>query len=78
MTENTTYILTILLGLSIFLMFYWEKKVSRLWLRLPIINLLLFVILLFMMVIEEIYLTCNPSQRTKYIRTSIKQRFFDP
>lgn len=78
MIEDTVYILTILLGLSIFLMFYWENKVSRLWLRLPIVNLFLFIILLFMMIIEEIYLTCNPDQRTKYIRTSIKQKFFDP
>lgn len=78
MTENVIYILGISLGLSIFLMFYWENTVSRLWLRLPIINLFLLVFLLFMMVIEEIYLTCNPSKRTKYIRTSIKQRFFDP
>jgi predicted tellurium resistance membrane protein TerC len=78
MTENVIYILGISLGLSIFLMFYWENTVSRLWLRLPIINLFLLVFLLFMMVIEEIYLTCNPNKRTKYIRTSIKQRFFDP
>lgn len=78
MTENIVYILSILLVLSVFLMFYWENKVGRLWLRLPIINLLLLVILLFMMIIEELYLTCNPNQRTKYIRTSIKQRFFDP
>lgn len=78
MTENIMYILIILLGLSVFLMFYWENKVGKLWLRLPIVNLFLLVILLLMMIIEEIYLTCNPNQRTKYIRTSIKQRFFDP
>lgn len=78
MTENVIYILGISIGLSIFLMFYWENRVRKLWLRLPIINLFLLVFLLFMMVIEEIYLTCNPNKRTKYIRTSIKQRFFDP
>lgn len=78
MTESIIYILGILSILSIFLMFYWENKVSKLWLRLPIVNLFLLVILLFMMIIEEIYLTCNPNKRTKYIRTSIKQRFFDP
>lgn len=78
MTENIIYILGILLGLSIFLMFYWENKVGRLWLRLPIINLFLLVILLVLMIMEEIYLTCNPNERTKYIRTSVKQRFFDP
>lgn len=78
MSESIVYILSILLTLSTFLMFYWENKVGRLWLRLPIINLFLLVILLFMMIIEEIYLTCHPNQRTKYIRTSIKQKFFDP
>jgi hypothetical protein len=78
MIENIVYILSILLGLSVFLMFYWENKVSKLWLRLPIVNLFFLVILLVMMIIEEIYLTCNPNERTKYIRTSIKQRFFDP
>jgi hypothetical protein len=77
MTESIMYILGILLGLSVFLMFYWENKVSKLWLRLPIVNLFFLVILLVMMIIEEIYLTCNPNERTKYIRTSIKQRFFD-
>ena len=78
MTENVIYTLIILLSLSVFLMFYWENKVGKLWLRLPIVNLFLLIILLIMMIIEEIYLTCNPNQRTKYIRTSIKQRFFDP
>jgi NADH:ubiquinone oxidoreductase subunit 6 (subunit J) len=78
MTEIVIYILSILLCLSVFLMFYWENKVGKLWLRLPIINLFLLVILLVLMIMEEIYLTCHPHERTKYIRTSIKQRFFDP
>lgn len=78
MTEIIIYILSILLCLSVFLMFYWENKINKLWLRLPIINLFLFVVLLCMMMLEEIYLTCHPYERTKYIRTSIKQRFFDP
>lgn len=78
MTENIMYILIILLSLSVFLMFYWENRVGKLWLRLPIINLFLLIFLLYMMIIEEIYLTCNPDQRTKYIRTSVKQKFFDP
>lgn len=78
MTEIVIYILSILLCLSVFLMFYWENKINKLWLRLPIINLFLFVVLLCMMMLEEIYLTCHPHERTKYIRTSIKQRFFDP
>lgn len=77
MTESIIYILGILIGLSICLMFYWENRVSKLWLRMPIINLFLLVVLLCMMVIEEIYLTYHPHERTKYIRTSIKQRFFD-
>lgn len=77
MTEGIMYILGILIGLSIFLMFYWENRVSKLWLRMPIINLLLLVALLCMMMLEELYLTCHPYERTKYIRTSIKQRFFD-
>ena len=78
MAEIIIYILSILLCLSVFLMFYWENKIDRLWLRLPIINLFLFVVLLCIMMLEEIYLTCHPHERTKYIRTSIKQRFFDP
>ena len=60
---------------SIFLIFYWEDKV-RWWLRLPVINLLLFIILLILGTIEEIYLTFHPNERTKWIKTSIFQRFF--
>ena len=60
---------------SIFLMFYWEGKVKG-WLRLPVINLLLFIILLILGTIEEIYLTFHPNERTKWIKTSIFQIFF--
>lgn len=60
---------------SIFLMFYWEGKV-RWWLRLPVINLLLFIILLIFGIIEEVYLTFHPNKRTTWIKTSIFQRFF--
>jgi len=60
---------------SIYLMFFWENKV-RWWLRLPIINLLLFVLLIIGGTIEEIYLTFHPKERTKYIKTSIFDRFF--
>ena len=60
---------------SIFLMFYWEGKV-RWWFRLPVINLLLFIILLILGTIEEIYVTFHPNERTKWIKTSIFQRFF--
>lgn len=61
--------------LSIYLMFSWENKV-RWWLRLPIINLLLFVLLIIGGIVEEIYLTFHPKERTKYIKTSIFDRFF--
>lgn len=74
---NVIIILGVLLGLSFFLFFYWEGRVGRLWLRLPIINLFLLMALLCMMIIEEIYLTCNPNRRTKYIKTSVKQLFFE-
>ena len=60
---------------SISLMFYWEGKV-RWWLRLPVINLLLFIILLIFGTIEEVYLTFHPNKRTRWIKTSIFQRFF--
>ncbi len=70
--------LIILLALcfSIFLMFFWEGRV-RTWLRLPVINLILFVFLLIAGFIEEIYLTFHPNKRTKWIRTSIFQLFFN-
>ena len=61
--------------LSIYLMFFWENKVMW-WLRLPIINLLLFVLLIIGGIVEEIYLTFHPKERTKYIKTSIFDRFF--
>ena len=48
----------IILVFSIFLMFYWEKRV-RFWLRLPIINLVLLVVLLIGVVIQEFYLTAS-------------------
>ena len=60
---------------SISLMFQWEGKV-RWWLRLPVINLLLFIILLILGTIEEVYLTFHPNKRTKWIKTSIFQSFF--
>ena len=60
---------------SISLMFYWEGKV-RGWLRLPVINLLLFIVLLIGGTIEEIYLTFHPNKRTKYIKSSVFQMFF--
>lgn len=60
---------------SISLMFYWEGKVKW-WLRLPVINLLLFIILLIAGTIEEMYLTFHPNKRTKWIKTSIFQSFF--
>lgn len=74
--SNILYIIVVLIILfSIRLMFYWEGKV-RGWLRLPVINLLLFIILLIFGTIEEIYLTFHPNKRTTWIKTSIFQRFF--
>ncbi len=74
--NNLPYIcVSLLLLLSIFLMFYWEGKV-RWWLRLPVVNLLLLIVLLIGGTIEEIYLTFHPSKRTKWIKTSIFQTFF--
>ena len=70
-----TAIMIMLLLFSIALFFYWERKV-RLWLRLPIINLITFIALFLLGIVEEIYLSCNPSERTQYIKTSIFQRFF--
>ena len=70
-----TAIIIMLLLFSIALFFYWERKV-RLWLRLPIINLITFIVLFLLGIVEEVYLSCNPSKRTIYIRTSIFQRFF--
>lgn len=60
---------------SIILMFAWEGRV-RWWLRLPFINLILFVLLLIAGFIEEVYLTFHPHKRTKWIKSSIFQKFF--
>lgn len=67
--------LTVLFLFSVFLMFYWEGKVTA-WLRLPVINLIAFFALFVLGVFEETYLTFHPGERTKYIKTSIFQRFF--
>jgi hypothetical protein len=64
------------LAFSIALMFFWEGKVGVWWLRLPVINLVLLVFLLVAGIIEEIYLTFHPKERTKWIKTSVFQRFF--
>lgn len=61
--------------LSIILMFAWEGKMN-LYFRLPVINLVVFVLLLVFGSIEQIILTIHPEQRTKYIKTSIFQIFF--
>lgn len=68
-------IATIILLFSFRLLFFWEGRV-KLWLRLPIINILTFIILLLMGIIEEFYLTCHPEERNPYFRTSIFQKFF--
>lgn len=69
-----TVVLVIMFSIS--LMFYWEGKMRWWWLRLPVINLLIFIILLILGTIEEVYLTFHPNKRTKWIRTSIFQIFF--
>lgn len=56
-------------------MFMWEGKMVW-WLRLPGINLVVFVILLILGTIEEVYLTFHPDKRNKWIKTSIFQLFF--
>ena len=79
---NTNIVLYIIVGLlillSLFLLFFWEKKKMKLWLRLPVINLVTLIILLILGITEQFYLTCHPEERTRYIRTSIFQKFFIP
>lgn len=71
------YIIAIIVLIFSFrLLFFWEKRHVKLWLRLPIINILTFIVLLLMGIIEEFYLTCHPEERTPYFRTSIFQKFF--
>lgn len=73
--NNTVTIITLIFLLSVVIMFMWEGKV-RWWLRLPGINLILFVVLLIAGCVEEVYLTFHPEKRTKYIKSSIFQLFF--
>lgn len=47
------------------------------WLRLPIINLFTFIMIYVLMFVEETYLTFHPEHRTKWVKTSIKQIYFD-
>jgi len=71
------YIIAIIILLFSFkLFFFWEGR-AKLWVRLPIINILTFIVLLLLGVIEEFYLTCHPEERTPYFRTSIFQLFFN-
>jgi hypothetical protein len=71
----TMYWIISLTLVSVILMLAWEGRVVW-WLRLPFINLILFVLLLIAGFIEEIYLTFHPHKRTKYIKSSIFQLFF--
>ena len=74
---STTWIIILgVLLFSIVLMFFWEGRVGVWWLRLPVINLVLFVFLLVAGIIEEIYLTFHPKERTVWIKSSVFQRFF--
>ena len=68
-------VVILLIILSISLMFAWEGKV-RWWLRLPLVNLILFILLIIAGFIEEVYLTFHPHKRTKWIKSSIFQIFF--
>lgn len=70
------FIITFLCCLSIYIMFATEKKSIKWWLRLPIINLVLYAFLFILGIIEEIYLTFNPEKRTTYIKSSIFQKYF--
>ena len=69
--------IVVLIYFTFRLMFFWEGKVKW-WLRLPVINLVTFTVLLFLGIIEELYLTFHPKERTTYFRTSIFQTFFMP
>lgn len=71
---NYALICTLIL-LTICIMFMWEGKMVW-WLRLPGINLVVFVVLLILGTIEEVYLTFHPDKRNKWIKTSIFQLFF--
>lgn len=76
MNGIVTFIMIILIAIfSIALMFYWEGVVKTFF-RLPGINLILLTLVLIFGFIEQLYLTLNPEKRTKYIKTSIYQKFF--
>lgn len=62
--------------LTVFLLFYWEDRMKLLF-RLPVVNLFTLLIVLVFGTLEQFYLTCNPSKRTKWIRTSIFQLYLE-
>lgn len=70
-------IIAILFIISFILMFWFENKIAIWWLRLPFVNILTFIFIIIMIIIEEIYLTFHPKERSKWIKTSWKQHFFD-
>ena len=45
--------------------------------RLPVVNIFTLLIVLVFGTLEQLYLTCNPSKRTKWIRTSIFQLYLE-
>lgn len=69
-------IAALLMAWSFYLLFYWEGKI-RLVLRLPVVNLITLLVLLILGTIEQFYLTCHPEERTKWIKSSIFQLFFN-
>lgn len=60
---------------SIVLTFYWEGIVN-IWLRLPIINLVVFAIIFVAAFIEQIYFMFKSDKSIKYNESSIYKRFF--
>lgn len=72
-----TYIIPIVFIISIVLMFWFENKPIRWWMRLPIINIFSFIMILIFIFIEETYLTFHPEHRTRWIKSSLFQEFFE-
>lgn len=63
--------------ISIILMFWFENKPIRWWMRLPIVNIFSFIMIIILICIEETYLTFHPQERTRWIKSSLLQYFFE-
>lgn len=70
------YIIPIIFIITIVLMFWFENKPIRWWMRLPIINIFSFIMILVFILIEETYLTFHPEYRTRWVKSSLLQYFF--